>query len=296
MALSRERYRSVVITGGKGMLATELIKVLAARACTPVLTDRDECDITDPAQVAKLFEETRPTLLINCAAHTAVDRCEDEPELANAINGIGAGYLARECLRYNTQIVHFSTDFVFNGQSDRPYRPDDIPAPLSAYGFSKLLGEQKIQEIAPPSWIIIRTAWLFGRYGNCFPKVIVDRARAGHPLAVVNDQIGCPTYAVDLAKAVFELVDRGAGGIWHLTNSSPTNWFEFAKAIVTEFGISTEVTPITTAEWVAMRPRQAKRPPYSVMDTSAYTALTSRELRHWHDALRDYRTECEKGS
>ncbi|MDB5320926.1 MAG: dTDP-4-dehydrorhamnose reductase [Phycisphaerales bacterium] len=288
-------YESIVITGGGGMLARDLDRVLRARGVEPVLARHAECDISDPAQLARYFKAHRPTLVLNCAADTAVDLCEERPERANAINGQGAGNLAELCKEYSARLVHYSTDFVFSGQNGRPYRPDDIPDPLSAYGKSKLLGEENVKVIDPPGWLTVRTAWLFGRYGNCFPRVIVDRARAGHVLKVVDDQIGCPTYSVDLAAATLELLDRGAKGIWHVTNSFPTSWFEFAKAVLTEFAISAEVTPISTSEWVAMRPKQARRPKFSVLDLDPYAALTGKKLRGWRDALRDYRTECEKG-
>jgi dTDP-4-dehydrorhamnose reductase len=159
------------------MLAHELYHSLAARGVKAHLARRAECDITDTAQLAGLFRQHRPSLLLNCAAHTGVDLCEDEPERANAINGTGPGNLARLCAEYATQITHFSTDFVFNGQSDAPYRPEDAPAPLSAYGKSKLMGERAIAEVPSLTWLIIRTAWLFGRHGNCFPKIILNRAR-----------------------------------------------------------------------------------------------------------------------
>jgi dTDP-4-dehydrorhamnose reductase len=278
------------------MLARELDLVLRARGVQATMARRSECDISDRQHVSRLFQSTKPSLVLNCAAHTAVDRCEDEPQLADAINGDGPGHLAEHCQEYGAKLVHFSTDFVFNGQIDRPYRPDDTPIPLSAYGKSKLLGEERIKRVAPLSWITIRTSWLFGGHGNCFPKVIVDRASSGHVLKVVNDQVGCPTYAADLANAVLELLSCGAEGIWHITNASATNWYEFAKSIVEEFEISAEVKPISTAQWVAMRPKQAKRPAYSVLDLEPYAKLTGRRMRDWRDALRDYRTEVQKGS
>lgn len=277
------------------MLAGELAKVLHAQGVTPALIRRSECDISDLIHVNNLFITYRPSLVINCAAHTKVDLCEDEPERANAINGIGVANLGEQALEYGAKLVHFSTDFVFDGQSDRPYRPNDPPNPLSAYGRSKLSGEIALGQLPLPTWLNIRTAWLFGRHGHCFPKVVLDRARAGHGLKIVNDQIGCPTYAADLAQAVVRLLDHDASGIWHLTNSSPASWYEFAQHILTEFMISAEVEPISTAEWVAMRPHQAHRPAYSVLDTSAYTQLTGFQMRDWRDALRDYRTELEKG-
>ena len=278
------------------MLAHDLNCALAARGVSALLAHRAECDISDPAQLAKVFHSHRPTLVLNCAADTAVDLCEDRLERANAINGQGPGNLAELCGEFGAGLVHFSTDFIFDGQNDRPYRPDDIPNPISAYGRSKLLGEENIKRAGPPGWLIVRTAWLFGRHGNCFPQVVLDRARSGHVLKVVNDQIGCPTYSVDLAIAVLKLLDRGAKGIWHVTNSSPTSWYEFAKAVLSEFSIPAEVTPISTDQWIAMRPKQARRPRYSVLDLDAYQQLTGEKLRHWRDALHDYRTELEKGS
>jgi dTDP-4-dehydrorhamnose reductase len=286
-------YRSVVITGAGGMLAHEFDKSLAARGATVHLARRADCDVTDNAQLSRMFQQHRPTLLLNCAAHTGVDACETESEKANAINGDGPRNLAQLCLEYRTQLIHFSTDFVFDGQSDRPYRPNDIPNPLSAYGKSKLLGEQGIMQTAPPSWLIIRTAWLFGRHGNCFPRAIIDRARKNLPLEVVNDQIGCPTYAVDLAWAVLKLIDHGCTGIWHLSNSSSTNWFEFSKAILTEFNISKEVKSISTEEWKIKNPGRANRPKFSVLEQGELEVKTGIKMRDWRETLRDYRTECE---
>ena len=278
------------------MLAGEMAKAFHARGIEPAMIQRSECDISELSQVRALFSHHKPSLLINCAAHTKVDLCEDEPHRAHAINGIGVRNLGAVSLEHGTKLIHFSTDFVFDGQSDRPYRPDDAPNPLSAYGRSKLSGEAALGQLPLPTWLNIRTAWLFGRHGHCFPKVILDRARAGHGLKIVNDQIGCPTYAVDLAQAVVRLLDHGASGTWHLTNSSPTNWYEFATAILSEFMISAEVKPISTVDWVAMRPRQAHRPAYSVLDTSLYTQLTGLKMRDWRDALRDYRNDLENGS
>jgi dTDP-4-dehydrorhamnose reductase len=289
-------YRSVVVTGGGGMLAKELDLVLRARGVQATLIRRAECDISDRSDVANLFRQHTPTLVLNCAAHTAVDRCEDEPDLADAINGDGPGYLAEHCREHGAKLVHFSTDFVFNGQIGRPYRPDDAPAPLSVYGKSKLLGEERVKRVAPLSWLTIRTSWLFGGHGNCFPKIIVDRASSGHVLKVVNDQVGCPTYAADLARAVCELLDRGAEGIWHVTNTGATSWFEFAKSIVEEFKISAELLPISTAQWIAMRPKQAIRPSYSVLDPEPFAKFTGRRMRDWRETLVDYRTDVQKGS
>jgi dTDP-4-dehydrorhamnose reductase len=282
-------YESIVITGGGGMLAHALVDAMRARDLSAVVLTRADCDITNRSDVSRLFQSHRPTLLLNCAAHTGVDLCEDEPQRANAINGEGPGLLAKMAREYRTRLIHFSTDFVFDGQIDRPYRPDDRPNPLSAYGRSKVLGEARIQEAAPPDWLILRTAWLFGRHGSCFPQTIVKLAQAGRPLRVVDDQIGCPTFTVDLAAATLKLIDSSASGIFHVTNSGVTSWYAFAAAILKEFGLSADLSPVTTTHWLELRPKQAKRPAYSVLDVEAYTSAANHSLRHWSEALSEYR-------
>jgi dTDP-4-dehydrorhamnose reductase len=270
------------------MLGHALQDALRRRGVEPLIVDREECDITSRQQVEQLFEEHRPTLLLNCAAHTQVDKCEDEQDLANAINGEGPGNLAEASTKYRTYFTHFSTDFVFNGQSDRPYRPDDATDPLSAYGKSKLIGEQRIQSGNPDNSLVVRTAWLFGRYGACFPDTIVKLAKAGRPLSIVNDQIGCPTYTVDLAATTLDLVERKAKGIFHATNFGIVSWHGFTEAILRTFQMNAEVAPISTAQWLAMRPKQAIRPAYSVLDCSKTDQLIGRSARHWQLALDEY--------
>ena len=289
-----ELYRSIVITGGRGMLAQAVVNVLEKRKLAHVALDRAKCDITQENEVARVFAEHKPTLLINCAAHTKVDLCEDEQEKADAINGHGVGNLARAAREHGTFLVHYSTDFVFDGKGTRPYRPDDLVNPLSAYGRSKLLGEKLLQENAPEKWLIARTAWLYGRGGPNFPRTIIERGRQGQPLKVVSDQVGSPTYTQDLAEATFDLLDRNLTGIWHLTNSGSTNWHEFAKAAVAEFGVNAAVTPITTADWAIIRPKQAHRPSYSVLDTAPFGRAVGRPMRPWREGLRDFRKAVEQ--
>ena len=286
-------YSSIIVTGGAGMLAHDLIDTLKSRGHTSTVVDRAECDITNPDEVAKLYRQTKPTLVINCAAHTAVDLCEDEPQKADAINGEGAGHLARLAKEYGTKLIQYSTDFVFDGRGDRPYRTDDAPNPISAYGASKLLGETRLQENDPPGWIIIRTAWLFGPQGNCFPKTMVKFAQSGRPLRVVNDQMGSPTYTLDLVDATLNLIDRNAKGIFHVTNSGVTSWYDFAAASLQEFGVEGDLAPVTTAEWLKTRPKQARRPAFSALDHSRYNSITGQQLRSWQEALHAYRLSCE---
>jgi dTDP-4-dehydrorhamnose reductase len=284
-------YRSILITGGGGMLAGALVDALLARGLQPVALKRADCDITDADSVAKIFERYRPSLLFNCAAHTAVDLCESEPAKANLINGEGPGNLARLARDYQTKLVHYSTDFVFDGQSDRPYRPTDPTNPLSVYGSSKLLGEQRVQQYLGGEALIVRTAWLFGRHGNCFPQTMLTHAKAGRRLSVVNDQVGSPTSTTDLAAATLHLLDAQARGIFHLANTGHTTWFDFAATTLQCFGMDSSVNPITTADWVKLRPGQAKRPAYSVLDTQAYNGLTGRQMPSWKQALQAYRAE-----
>ncbi|HSZ55017.1 MAG TPA: dTDP-4-dehydrorhamnose reductase [Tepidisphaeraceae bacterium] len=289
-----ELYRSIVITGGRGMLAQAVVNVLKQRTLAHVALDRAQCDISRESDVARMFADRQPTLLINCAAHTKVDLCEDEQEKADAINGHGVGNLARAAREHGTFLVHYSTDFVFDGKGMRPYRPDDPVNPLSAYGRSKLLGEKLLQEAALQKWLIARTAWLYGRGGPNFPRTIIERGRQGQPLKVVSDQVGSPTYTQDLAEATFDLLDRNRTGIWHLTNSGQTSWHEFAKSALEEFGVKASVTPITTADWAAIRPKQAHRPSYSVLEVEAFARAVNRPMRPWRQGLRDFRKAVEQ--
>ena len=185
--------------------------------------------------------------------------------------------------------MHYSTDFVFDGSGTRPYRTDDPVNPLSAYGRSKLLGEQAIQKINPPGWIIARTAWLYGPGGPCFPQTMINVAKAGKPLKVVADQIGSPTFTRDLAEATFELLDHNAGGLWHLTNSGSVSWHGFTAAILEEFGLKTDLSTTTSAEWKKLRPTSAHRPAYSVLDVEPFHQTVGRPMRPWREALVDYR-------
>lgn len=287
-------FDSIVITGGRGMLAGAVAEALASRGHTPIALDRSTCDIAAERHVRDLFATHRPTLLINCAAHTKVDLCEDEPEKADAINGHAVGLLAGAARETGAFLIHYSTDFVFSGFGTRPYRTDDPVGPLSAYGRSKLLGEQKLQANAPTRWLILRTSWLYGRGGASFPRTIVERGRQGAPLKVVSDQVGSPTYTPDLAEATLDLLDHQKTGIWHVCNSGSTSWFDFARAALEEFGVPAHVSPISTSDWIAARPKQAPRPAYSVMDVEPFARAVGRPMRPWRQALHDFRVAVDR--
>ena len=284
----------IVITGAGGMLGRSLAQALGKRGRSAVALDRGRLDISDDASIAAVFREHRPTLLLNSAAHTKVDLCEEESARADAINGHAVGKLAGLCREYGAAMVHYSTDFVFDGRGrTSPYRADEPTNPISAYGRSKRLGETELQAHAPRRWLILRTAWAYGTGGANFPRVIVERARQGQPLKVVNDEIGSPTYTHDLAEATLDLLDTDAAGIWHVTNAGQVSRFDYAKAVLEEFGLTTALTPITTAEWLLIRPKQACRPAYSVLDVSAVARKLGRPMRHWRDALRAFREEVD---
>ena len=279
----------ILITGGAGMLAQALVASLRKRGREPVVLSRAALDISRAEDVRRAFGERRPTLVLNAAAHTKVDLCEEQEDLASAINGGGPETLAVAALEHGAKLVHYSTDFVFDGSSTRPYRPDDAVNPLSAYGRSKLLGEQAIQKVNPPGWLVIRTAWLYGPGGPCFPQTMINLAKAGKPLKVVADQIGSPTFTPDLADATLDLLDHNASGVWHLSNAGSTSWHGFTAAILEEFGLTTDLSTTTSAEWKRLRPASATRPAYSVLDVEPFARLTGRPMRPWREALHAYR-------
>jgi dTDP-4-dehydrorhamnose reductase len=287
-------YDSILITGAGGMLGHAFADALTARKRKSTGYARSGLDIADDRQLTAIFEKHRPTLVLNCAAHTKVDLCEQENEKANAINGYAVGRMAALCQKYGSCFVHVSTDFVFDGSHRRPYQTSDPVNPLSAYGRSKLIGEKELQEHAPQRWLLVRTAWVYGRHGGNFPRTMVQAAQAGKPLTVVDDQFGSPTYTPDLAEGILDLLDAGASGLWHLTNSGTTNWFEFAAAALEQFGVAARISPVTSEEWKKMRPSSAIRPGYSVLDIEPFAKLVGRPTRPWRQALADFRAAVQR--
>jgi len=279
--------KPIVLTGAAGMLGHELVSALNARLGDAV-GDRLSCfdldlDIRDAAGVSSKLAELGPGVVINAAAFTDVDGCESAERQAMEVNCTGARNLAGACARVGAILVHFSTDFVFDGTSTRPYRPDDTPNPQSVYGKSKWAGELAVRE-AGCAHLIIRTSWLFGPHGRNFVEAILSRAKAGDTLSVVTDQVGCPTLASDLAEAVVRLLDAGATGTVHYCNAEPCSWHAFAVQIVQQAGYDVPIHPLTTDALG----RPAPRPAYSALDTASYTAATGDTPRPWPQALADY--------
>ena len=287
--------KTILITGGGGMLAQALWPAVARafEGANVLAPARKDLDIANAQQLEAFFREHRPDVVFNCAAYTKVDLAEKERAAANECNGHAVGRLANLCREGGAELIHFSTDYVFDGSVRRPLRPDDPVGPQSAYGASKLLGEQLIQEQPPAKWKIVRTAWLYGAGGPNFVQTMVNVARAGKPLKVVNDQVGCPTYTVDLGEATVAIARGGGNGIWHVTNSGQTTWFDFAAAIFEEFGLKPSLSPTTSDEWKSTRPDSAVRPRYSVLDVEPVAKLLGRPMRHWRVALRTFKAEVD---
>jgi dTDP-4-dehydrorhamnose reductase len=283
-----------LITGGAGMLARAFRDLLTERKLAHVAPPRAELDITSVPQILSAIDRVKPTVVLNCAAYTKVDLAEKEQQQANAINGQAVGALAEACRLRGVTLVHFSTDYVFDGSLRRPLKPDDPIGPKGAYGVSKALGERMLKEFEPARWLILRTAWLYGPGGPNFPQAMLNAARAGKPLKVIDDQIGCPTFTRDLAEATLNLLDTGASGIYHLSNSGETSWFKFAGAIFEEFAVTpSSFVPITSDDWKQIKPDSAHRPAYSVFDVSPYEAATGKRMPEWRDGLKRYRAEID---
>lgn len=278
----------VLVLGSEGMLGRELMALFHKRLGEGVDRslvgwDIGELDIRDREAVSNALEKLEPSVVVNAAAYTDVDGCETNVELGMTVNGKAAGHIAQVCAEIGAVLVHFGTDFIFDGRNDRPYRPDDPANPLSVYGRSKWEGEQAVRS-AGGHHLIVRTSWLFGPFGHNFVEAILGQAQRGEPLKVVSDESGRPTLASDLTEAVVRLLDVGARETVHFANAGQCSWFEFAREIVAQSGLDVPVTPISSDELN----RAARRPPFSVLDTSRYTELTGHTPAAWPEALRRY--------
>lgn len=281
--------RRVLIVGAKGLLGTPTVEAFGRDPEFRVeAVDLPELDITVAEQVRARFDAFEPDLVVNCAAYTAVDACEENEQTACRVNGVGAGVLAQAAAARNARMIHMSTDYVFAGGATIPYREDHPTGPpekLNAYGRSKLLGEQQVRAKHPKA-VIVRTAWLYGPHGPGFPSAIMGHAKKSGQLRVVDDQTGSPTYAPDLAAALCELGRLEVDGIIHVTNSGRCTWYEFALEILRLAGIDVPVTPVSTEAF----PRPARRPSFSVLDCRRYAETVGRPLRPWREAVADYIT------
>ena len=272
----------ILITGAAGMLGTDVRAAAVAAGHEPRALSRSELDITDGPAVAAAVAAWRPDAVINCAAWTDVDGAESHPEAAAAINVSGAENVARASVAAGAWLIHVSTDYVFPGTRSEPYVESDLVGPASAYGRTKLEGERAVAGIAGDRHTTVRTAWLFGTGGPCFPQTIARLARERDQLSVVDDQIGCPTWTGHLAPALLALAGGAIAGPVHVAATGACSWWEFARAIVAGAGIECEVLPCTTAEF----PRPAPRPAFSVLRSERGPDVPV--LPGWQDGLGAY--------
>jgi dTDP-4-dehydrorhamnose reductase len=273
----------IVVTGSGGQLGRELQELSASYPGAQFLFfTREQLSLTDTPAMEAMLEREQPHFLINAAAYTAVDKAEAEPELAMEVNGYAVGRLAAACRRRHCRLVHISTDYVFSGASAEALKEDAPTAPINIYGASKELGEREALA-NDPECLIIRTSWVYSAYGNNFVKTMLRLMKERSELAVVNDQVGSPTYALDLARALLVIISSGkwVPGIFHYSNEGRVSWFDFALAIAEKTGATCVVRPISSAEY----PTPARRPAYSVMDTSLIRTVYGLGLSAWRTSL-----------
>ena len=268
-----------LILGAGGMLGHDLVRASLRDIKLSPLSKAD-LDVTDTAAVETLIEHLKPGVILNAAAYTAVDRAEAERERAFRVNAEAVGELGRIAARVGAPVVHFSTDYVFDGTANRPYREDSPTTPVNAYGESKLGGERALAQ-SGAEWLIVRTQWLFGLNGRSFPRTMWERARAGVATRVVRDQTGRPTYSSDLASAVWTLIARGARGVIHVANDGQTTWFDVAARVFARARRPELLTACGTADF----PTAARRPTDSVLDTTRSERELAAPLPPWTDAI-----------
>ncbi len=275
-----------LVTGAGGRLGAELQSMLEADYSSAVFATRDELDVTDYWRLISEFERIRPTLVVNAASCTHVDGCEDDPERADLVNHIGARHVARAARQIGARLIHISTDLVFDGALERPYREDDAPAPISVYGRTKNDGERAVAEEAPEA-TILRASWFFGEGAGKFPENFLSMLEERRPLGLVADRFGSPTYIPDLAEAIARLINWPHAGVLHFTNlGEKTTRYHFVKRAAERIGMDVSaLRPLSHLEW---RGDRAPRPVNSALDPSAFMRLTGWSPRPWEEAQDAY--------
>ncbi|MED3865133.1 dTDP-4-dehydrorhamnose reductase [Priestia megaterium] len=272
--------QKVLITGANGQLGKELVELFSEKDFDVYGFGRDKMDITNQEQVQEIMSTINPDIVIHSAAHTKVDLAESEPEQAFLINGYGTRNVAVAAERVGAKLVYVSTDYVFDGTGNTPYNEFAPTSPLGVYGKSKLAGEQFVRDLHS-KFFIVRTSWVYGKHGANFVKTMLKLGEERKELSVVSDQIGCPTYTLDLANSILEIVASEKYGIYHVSNSGSCSWYEFAKAIFEEVGLDIQVNPCTTEEF----PRPAARPAYSVFKHMSLQLNGFQQPREWKEGL-----------
>jgi dTDP-4-dehydrorhamnose reductase len=273
----------IVVLGASGQLGSCLKKVSAERNITDIVFPAEEqANILDKELLDQLFTIEKPAFVINCAAYTAVDKAEDDQDTCRKVNRDGAAYIAEVCKKHQAALIHVSTDFVFKGDIPTLLSETDPAEPENIYGLTKLEGEVAIAEILPEHFTL-RTSWLYSEYGNNFVKTMLRLGKERDQLGVIVDQVGSPTYAIDLAGAILDIISSGSTeyGIYHYSNEGVTSWFDFAKAVFDISKTQVALNPVKTSEYVT----KAVRPAYSVMDKTKIKNTFSIQIPYWRDSL-----------
>ncbi|MGL4109263.1 dTDP-4-dehydrorhamnose reductase [Clostridium sp. LP20] len=289
----------ILVTGGKGQLANEIrtiiesgkseIGIVQLDNCEAMFVDVDELDITNIIKVKEYFRDIKPNVVINCAAFTNVDACEEDVDAAFKVNTLGARNLAIACEEVNAKLLHVSTDYVFSGVGSSPNKEFEETIPNSVYGTTKLMGENYVKEFCS-KYYIVRTAWLYGYNGNNFVYTMMKLAKNNTSIKVVNDQKGNPTNANDLAHHILKIINTEEYGLYHCTGNGECSWYDFAKKIIELSGEECVVNPCTTEEF----PRPAKRPKYSSLDNMMLRCTVGDEMRDWETAIKCFMAKIKK--
>lgn len=279
----------ILVTGITGQLGHDVVKELERRGEEVIGTTRNELSLTTAEGAKNFILEKKPDAVIHCAAYTAVDKAESEPELALTVNGFGTRYVAEACREVGAKMIYLSTDYVFGGDGKTPYEVGDEKAPVNVYGNSKLLGENSVQATLQ-NYFIVRISWVFGANGKNFVKTMLKLAESHEKIRVVADQIGSPTYTADLAPLLADMVKTEKFGVYHATNEGFCSWADFAKEIFKQAGKKVEVEEIQTIDY----PTPAKRPFNSRMSKKSLDAAGFKRLPAWEDAVTRYLVELKK--
>ena len=277
----------ILVTGIRGQLGFDVMKVLKSRGIEAIGVNSDDMDITDPGRVKAVISSLRPDAVIHCAAWTAVDAAEDNEEAARKVNVDGTANIAMACADTGAKLMYFSTDYVFDGEGEKPWKPEDKTGPVSVYGASKLDGENEVRRILPDRHFIIRLQWVYGINGRNFVKTMLNLAKTHDRLTVVNDQIGGPSYTPDIARLAADMIVTEEYGTYHAANTGYCSWYDFAREIFKEAGIDIVVEPVSSENY----PAKARRPHNSRLDTSKLTEHGFKQLPPWQDALKRFMTE-----
>lgn len=276
----------VLVTGINGQLGHDVMNELKKRGHEAVGVDVEEMDITSEARVNEVMDSVQPEAVIHCAAYTAVDRAEENEEICRKVNAAGTGYVARACRKLDCKMLYLSTDYIFAGDGERPWEPEDEAAPLNIYGQTKFEGEQAVRKYLE-KYFIVRISWVFGVNGANFIKTMLRLGRENGAVSVVDDQIGSPTYTYDLSVLLVDMIESEKYGAYHATNEGICSWYEFAVEIFKTAGMDVKVTPVDSSAF----PAKAKRPKNSRMSKEKLVKNGFNKLPPWQDALQRYLKE-----